>query len=179
MLPLYVLGDEERWDWPAASQELKTAMALNPNDPFVLVMAGDQRMAIGQSAESLSLYDAALSTDPLLASLYQSAGWAYVSLGRFGEAERAMRRVLEISPTYGDAHHDLAVILLMEGRPQDALSEIQKETPVGGRAAGLVLVYQALHRNKEADTELTRLESRACGRYGDVDRRGARISWPE
>jgi tetratricopeptide (TPR) repeat protein len=79
-------------------------------------------------------------------------------LGRFAEAERAMRRVLDISPTYGSAHHDLAVILLMEGRPQDALSEIQKETPVSGRAAGLVLVYQALHRNKEADAELTQLE---------------------
>jgi TolB-like protein len=146
------------WDWPAALQEVNTAMALSPNDPFVLVTAANQRQAIGQWTESLSLCDAGLSTDPLLATLYQAVGWGYVYLGRFAEAERAMRRVLDISPTYGSAHHDLAVILLMEGRPQDALSEIQKETPVGGRAAGLVLVYQALHRNKEADAELTQLE---------------------
>jgi TolB-like protein/Flp pilus assembly protein TadD len=146
------------WDWPAALQEVNTAMALSPNDPFVLVTAAGQRQAIGQWSESLSLCDAGLSTDPLLATLYQNVGWGYVYLGRFAEAERAMRRVLDISPTYGTAHHDLAVILLMEGRPQDALSEIQKETLVGGRAAGLVLVYQALHRNKEAEAELTQLE---------------------
>jgi TolB-like protein len=147
------------WDWPAALQEVTTAIALSPSDPFVLVTAADQRLAMGQWAESLSFCDAGLSTDPMLATLYQNAGWAYLSLGRFGEAERAMRRALEISPTYGGAHHDLAVILLMEGKAQDALAEIEKETPAGGRAAGLVLVYQALHRNKEADAELARLEA--------------------
>jgi hypothetical protein len=82
-----------------------------------------------------------------------------VYLGRFAEAERAMRRVLEISPTFGTAHHDLGVILLMEGRAQDALSEMQKETPVGGRSAGLALVYHALHRDHEADVELAGLET--------------------
>jgi adenylate cyclase len=147
------------WNWPAAVQEMKTAMALNPNDPFVLVTAADQRMAIGLWAEAVTLCDAALSTDPLLATVYQNIGWAYMYLGRYAEAERAMRRVLEISPTYGGAHHDLGVILLMEGKPEEALGEIQKETPLGGRAAGLALVYHALHRNQEADAELIQLEA--------------------
>jgi TolB-like protein len=147
------------WDWPAARQEVEAAMALNPNDPFVLVTAADHRLAIGQWAEAVSLCDAALSTDPLLATVYQNVSWAYVYLGRYAEAERAMRRVLEFSPTYGGAHHDLGVVLLMEGRPEEALEEIQKETPLGGRAAGLVLVYHALHRKQEADAELAQLEA--------------------
>jgi TolB-like protein len=147
------------WDWPAALQEVNTAMALNPNDPFVLVTAADQRIAIGLWAEAVSLCDAALSTDPLLATVYQNAGWAYIYLGRYAEAERALRRVLQISPTYDGAYHDLGVILLMEGKTEEALGEIQKETPLGGRAAGLVLVYHALHRNQEADAELTQLEA--------------------
>ena len=70
-----------------------------------------------------------------------------------------MRRVLEISPTYGSAHLALGTILLLEGRPQEALAEMQMETPVGGRAAGLVLAYAALQRNQEADAELTHLEA--------------------
>jgi TolB-like protein len=147
------------WDWPAALQEVKTAIALAPNDPFVLVTAAIEREAIGQGTEALSLSEAALSTDPLHAGAHQIRGWAYVYLGRLAEAERAMRRVLEISPTYGTAHHGLGVILLLEGRPQDALSEMQKETPVGGRSAGLALVYHALHRDHDSDVELARLEA--------------------
>jgi TolB-like protein len=147
------------WDWPAAMQEVKAAVALNANDPFVLVTAADQRIAIGLSGEAVTLCNTALSTDPLLATAYQNVGWAYLYLGRYAEAERAMRRVLQISPTYGGARHDLGVILLMEGKPEQALGEIQKETPLGGRAAGLVLVYHALHRKPEADAELTQLEA--------------------
>jgi tetratricopeptide (TPR) repeat protein len=147
------------WDWPAAQQEVKSAIALAPNDPFVLVTAAIEREAVGQWTEGLSFSEGALSTDPLLATAHQNRGWAYEYLGRFADAERAMRRVLEISPTYGTAHHDLGVILLMEGKPQDALSEMQKETPVGGRSAGLALVYHALHRDHEADVELARLEA--------------------
>jgi TolB-like protein len=147
------------WDWPAALREVKTAMALAPNDPYVLVTAAIEREATGQWSEALALCEAALSTDPLLATVHQNRGWASAYLGRLEEAERAMRRVLEISPTYGSAHHDLGVILLMEGKPQDALSEMQKETPVGGRSAGLALVYHALHRDREADVELAGLEA--------------------
>jgi tetratricopeptide (TPR) repeat protein len=147
------------WDWPAALQEVNTAMALSPNDPFVLVTAAIQRQAIGQWVESLSLCDTALSTDPLLATVYENSGWSYGYMGRFAEAERAIRRVLEISPTFAGAHHDLGVILLMERRPEEALAEMQKETPLNGRSAGLVLAYRALHRNEESDAELKQLKT--------------------
>jgi TolB-like protein len=147
------------WDWAMATQEVNSAIALSPNDPFVLVTAADEHLAVGKSAESLSLCEAGLSTDPLLSTLYQNAAWAYMALGRFQEAARALRRVLDISPTYVQAHHDLGVALLLGGNPQEALSEIQKETPEGGRSAGLVLAYQALHRGSEADAELARLET--------------------
>jgi TolB-like protein len=146
------------WDWPAALQEVETAMALSPNDPFVLGTAAIQRGAVGQWVESLSLCHAALSTDPLHAGAYQISFWTFIHLGRFAEAERAIRRVLEISPTYTGAHFQLGLILLMEGRSQEALTEMQKEIPLGGRAAGLVLVYHALRRTQEADAELAQLE---------------------
>jgi TolB-like protein/Tfp pilus assembly protein PilF len=147
------------WDWQAAQQEMNTAMALNPNDPFVLVVAAEQRISIGQWAEAVSLCDAALSTDPLYATVYDSSVWAYVNLGRLTEAEHALHRVLEISPTFEGAHHDLGVILLLQQRPQEALTEMRKETPLGGQAAGLVLSYHALRLDQQADEELTRLES--------------------
>jgi hypothetical protein len=66
--------------------------------------------------------------------------------------------VLEISPTFGSAHHDLGVVLLLEGRAQEPLAEFQKEPLEGLRSAGLALAYYALHRSREADAELAHLE---------------------
>ena len=50
------------------------------------------------------------------------AGWAYLRLGRFAEAEKASRRALEISPTYESAHYYLGVVLLTEGKAEEALA---------------------------------------------------------
>ena len=147
------------WNWPAAQQDMKTAMALDPYNPIVLVFASEERIAVGKPAEAMQLLNTAVSADPLLATAYQQIVWASLRLRRFADASQAARRTLEISPTYEGAHHDLGVALLMQEKPQEALIEVQKETPAGGRSAGLVLAYQALHRNHEADAELEHLES--------------------
>jgi TolB-like protein/Tfp pilus assembly protein PilF len=147
------------WNWAVARQELQTAMASDPYNPFVLVEGASERNAVGQWGEAIRLCNAGLAADPLLATLHEASGWAHLRLGQFAEAEAALRRVLEISPTFVTAHRQLGTILLMEGRPRDALSEMQKETSVGGRSLGLVLAYESLRRTQEAATELARLEA--------------------
>jgi hypothetical protein len=46
--------------------------------------------------------------------------------------------VLQISPSYVRAHYELGTTLLAEGKAEAALEEMQKETPDGGRDAGLL-----------------------------------------
>jgi tetratricopeptide (TPR) repeat protein len=87
----------------------------------------------------------------------------YLRLGRLAEAERANRRVLEITPTFVTDHYYLGIVLLMEGKAQEALAEMQKETPAGGQMAGLAVVYEALRRRKDADAALARLEAESAG----------------
>ncbi len=151
------------WNWLAAQEDMRTAMTLAPYNALVLVFASEERMAVGQPAEAAHLLETALGTDPLLATLHEQFFLAYLRLGRFADAEHAARRALEISPTFEGAHHDLGVALLMQGKAQEALIEIQRETPAGGRSAGLVLAYQALHRDREALSELEHLEGEHGG----------------
>ena len=146
------------WDWPAAEQELRTAVKLAPDDPTVLLMVAEERMVVGQLLEALHLTDAAIASDPLHAGLYEVRGWVYLRLGRLAEAEAANSRLLEISPTYVLGHYDLGIVLLMQGRTEAALAEMQKETSLGMQTAGLAVVYSGLHRVKDADTALARLE---------------------
>jgi Flp pilus assembly protein TadD len=102
--------------------------------------------------------DAASAADPLHAGIYEDSGAAYLRLGRLAEAENAARRVLEITPTYAGGHFNLAVILLIEGKKEAAVAELQKETVPAAALGGLVFAYQAMHRTREADAALARFE---------------------
>jgi TolB-like protein len=147
------------WDWAAALKETTIAMTQATPDAFTLFTASIERMAAGQWKEAIRIAGAAMAVDPLQPSAYENINWAYLRSGRFAEAEAAARRVLQISPTYTGAHRDLGNALLMQGKAEEALTEMQKETFVGWQQVGLVLANQALHRAQNASAELARLEA--------------------
>jgi TolB-like protein/tetratricopeptide (TPR) repeat protein len=146
------------FDWPAAEREINIAMALAPTNPHVLIFAADECLAVGRWNEAVRLMDAASAADPLHPGIYEDSGAAYLRLGRLTEAEKAARRVLEITPTYAGGHYQLAVILLTEGKNEAALAELQKETVPAATLGGLALVYHAMHRPRDADAALARFE---------------------
>ncbi len=155
-----VLGNvytEFEWDWLAAARELKTAVVLAPNYPPVLGFAAMERLALGQWGEALHFLDAATTADPLDPTVYVYRAWTYVRMGRLAEAESAANRALEIDPTMAWGHYYLGNALLMRGRPEEALPEMQRETHVGAQQQGLAVVYQALGQTKEADAAQARL----------------------
>jgi tetratricopeptide (TPR) repeat protein len=150
---------EYDWNWPAAERESKTIIELAPGSPSVLLYVADERMAVGQLNESLQLLDTAISADPFNAELYIERSWVYLRLGRLTEAEGDSRRVLDIRPSFAWAHYYLAIVLLTAGKAEAALAELQKETAAGLQQAGLAVVYQALHRTKEAEAAIARLRA--------------------
>jgi len=156
---------EYDWDWPAADREAKTALALAPNNPRALMCAAEEGIAMGRWSDALGFIDSAIATDPLEGSIYRMRGYSYLRLGRYSEAESAFRRALEISPTTVWGHYFLAMALLTEGNAEAALAEMQKESDRDGRNGGLVVVYQALHRPRDAEEAFTRLKGEGAGRW--------------
>jgi len=147
------------WDWAAAEKETTIAIKQGPPDAFTLFTASLERMAAGQWKEAVRIAEAAITVDPLQASNYENISWVYLRSGRFAEAEAAARRALQISSTYTGAHRDLGNALLMQGKAEEALVEMQHETFVGWQQVGLVLANQALHRTQAANEGLARLET--------------------
>ena len=157
-----VLGDVRALydlDWPGAARELDTAVALAPSDPMVLSYAATERLAVGQWAEATHILDGATAADPLDPGIHEISCWLYLRMGRLAEAEAAARRLLEIAPRYAWGHYDLGLTLLVNGKFQAALAEMEKEAAEEGKEAGLAVAYQALHRSKDADEALVRLET--------------------
>ena len=64
--------------------------------------------------------------DPRDARIQERLGMTYYQKGRAPEAERHLRRALELSPDYHDARYNLAVLLLSEERFAECIAESQR-----------------------------------------------------
>jgi TolB-like protein len=175
-----VIDVQYEWDWSAGARECELAERLGPRQPYVPIATAIARMPVGKWSEATYFIEAAGALNPLDPRVHEVAGLLYIHAGRLAEAEAALRRSLEISPTYVRDHLYLGIALVLEGRPQEALTEMQQEAAPGGRDAGLVVAYHALHRDEEALAALTRLKAehandaamliaQACAFIGDSD----------
>ena len=163
---------EYDWNWAAAAREMSLAVSLAPHNPVVLYLAATERLAVGPWDKGITFANAATTVDPLDPGIHSIASLIYSRMGRMTEAESAVRRALEISPTLGWGHHWLGVILVVEGRAAEALTEMQKESAPGYKLSGLAVAYFALRRTKDSDDALAHLES---GYAGDSAMRVAEV----
>ncbi|MGB8709829.1 MAG: tetratricopeptide repeat protein, partial [Methyloceanibacter sp.] len=116
----YVLVQERDFDGALAAAN-KT-VALGPYDTFVLSDLMIILVQVGRPDQALQWADRAAARDPALGWCYNyGRGWAYLALGRFGEAVDALRQT-----EYNDAHLLLAVAYVRLGRLADARAEVGK-----------------------------------------------------
>jgi TolB-like protein/tetratricopeptide (TPR) repeat protein len=146
------------WDRAAAAREINTALQLAPNNVFVLMVAGKERLVVGDWTESLRLLNLAISIDPFLPTVFVMRGVVFQRINRTSDAKKDFRRTLEISPAFPRIHSRIADVLLAEGNPEAALAELQREAPAFS-LKGLALVNHALKRHGESDAALARLVS--------------------
>ena len=144
------------YDWAGADKELAKAMASNPGNALSLVQIA--RLAFGRGSYDVAkkYSAAALSLDPLDALVFQVDGWMRYLRGDLVGAEGAIRRSIELSPTFLQNHFALGAILLARGQLEAALKEMGTEALEGGRDTGLAVVYYALGRRAESDAALAR-----------------------
>jgi tetratricopeptide (TPR) repeat protein len=146
------------WDWAAAQREIDAAFALGGrNAAGVSTAARIVSATDPASPNAVSLLHEAIALDPLSAEAHIAlALFVYLRTGRFVEAERSIRRGLQISPRFGSARYALAISLLMQGRLDEALAEAKQETLVDGQLESSAAIYHAQHRNAESDATMTR-----------------------
>jgi TolB-like protein/Flp pilus assembly protein TadD len=155
-----ILGNihtEYDWNWAAAERESRTALALAPNDADVLIFAAIERLATGDWRAAGQLIDASIASGPLDSADQVTRAILYLRTGRVAEAEETLRHSIQIAPTHQGIHNYLGQCLLLEGKLEAAVAEMQQETLSWARVQGLALAYFALHRSKEADAALSDL----------------------
>jgi len=80
---------------------------------------------LGRFDEDLAMGRRAIDLDPLNADSWENLGESKFFMGQLDEAAADSKKALELNPDVVAAHSVLSQIYVMQGRPQDALREIE------------------------------------------------------
>ena len=145
------------FDWAGAHASFQRAVALDPGNPEVVRAAAGSAAILGRFDEALPLNRRALDLDPLNADSWESLAETEFFMGQLDQAAAHCKKALELSPDVVAAHMVLSQIYVMQGRPQDALPEIELVRYDSVRAFLFPIAYYALGRKKESDAALSNL----------------------
>jgi len=145
------------WDWRGAEVSLRRALELAPGNAVMLRRAGSVAGNLGRLDEAIALYHQALAQDPLSAPAYHNLGLALYAADRLAEAEAAFRQVLELAPQQPIARAFLSLVLLAQGRGEEALAEVLREPEEWARLWASAVIHHAAGRREESEAALQAL----------------------
>ncbi|MDX1556415.1 MAG: tetratricopeptide repeat protein, partial [Xanthomonadales bacterium] len=117
-------------DYELAANYYRRALRLSPNNASVLNNGAILASKIGRTDKAIELLTRAAKADPVSAIPHLNLAQIHMSLGDLDEAQRATGKALELNPNVYAAPSYLALISLLRGDPEQALSradEIQLE----------------------------------------------------
>ena len=89
-------------------------------DTYDLFRRGSDQLAQGMAAQATVSLEKAKKREPDKASIRERLGIAYFRIGRYTEAEKEFRAMLELSPADDYAHYALGRCLEKQGRDHEA-----------------------------------------------------------
>jgi TolB-like protein len=143
------------FDWVGADASIQRAIALEPGNPEFVRLAALSASILGRFEEALPLARQAVDLDPLNAESWERLAETEFSMGQLDKAAADGKKAL--GPDAWPGPGLLSQIYVMQGRPQDALREIELVRYPSLRANLYAMAYYALGRKKESDAALSEL----------------------
>jgi transcriptional activator of cad operon len=150
-------------DLNGARGEFDRALQLQPDDPLLLMSQARLAAEMGQADRSIEFGRRATAVDPLNPWTFSALGDVYLYLGHPAEAEPAYRKAIQINPSLAYNHSALAVALLTNHKPAEAVAESEREPDPQYRLMVRPIALDAAGRKKDAEQELAELKLR----YGE------------
>lgn len=142
------------FDIDGAARSNARALELAPGSSAVLDVASVLAYKMGRLAEALELGRRVLVQDPLSPGFWHNLGLTTHAAGLLEESAAAFARALDLAPQRFVSRALLALVLVDEGRPEEALEQTSLEPDDFWRTWALALIFFKLGRQPEADAAL-------------------------
>jgi serine/threonine protein kinase/tetratricopeptide (TPR) repeat protein len=147
------------WDWKGAERSCRTALNLEPDNVEALLSCGWLCFHLGRFPEAETLLLDSIQRDPLSAEGYVAIGMLYRAMERHADAERSLRKAIELIPQGVHTRYVLAVLLAQQGRDPEAVALAAEEPTAWGRLTALAYAHHHAGRVTESDKALRELEA--------------------
>jgi TolB-like protein/Tfp pilus assembly protein PilF len=151
------------FDWRGAEAQYRRALELTPNDGRAKFAFGVQLATFGHIEQAIKLTQEALATEPLRDDWYYNLANYHSALNHLDEAERAIRRAIELQPAAPIFHVTLVIIEIKRGNADAALAAAQQEPPGSWQDIALALARQIGTERSLADAALRTVIDRDTG----------------
>jgi len=159
---------QRQWRWSDAEFEYKRALQLKPNDAGAHVGLADWLMCQGRTDEALTRSMRARELDPIGVN-GSHLGWIMFEARHYDDAIRELRSDLAVHPDSAMAHWFLGFVLIEDGRPAEAIPELEKTVSLMNRSSGaigvLIRAYARAGRRADALRMLAELKKRLESEY--------------
>ncbi|MET0227034.1 MAG: tetratricopeptide repeat protein [Dokdonella sp.] len=151
------LLQSKQLDWAGAEAEYQRAVALAPDDTLARVQLAMLTGTRGQLQKAVELTRQALVVDPRRAAAFNFLGRFLTALGRYDEAEQAIRQSIELRSGNAAAYVGLTTLAILRKDPASALREALGMAPGNWRTIALALARQVGDDAAAADAALQAL----------------------
>jgi tetratricopeptide (TPR) repeat protein len=160
------------WDFPAAEEEFKRAVELNPNYATAHHLYGRHLMIMGRLDEAVVEIRRASELDPLSLIINADLSAPLFFARQYDRAIESLRKTLEMDPHFPLTHWRLGAAYEYKEMHEEALAEFQKAIELSGSSADkptmlatLAGAYATSGRRDEARDILDRLKEQSQQEY--------------
>jgi len=156
------------WDWPAAEQQYRRALEINPSLPEAQLGYANYLATLGHFDEALSRVQQAYLFDPLALESRKEALWIYYFSGRMPETVEQAQKTIEMEPTAGLPHAMLAMAYAQMGKRPETLQAAENAIRLANSPSILTTTAAALAhvgQSREAKQLLSKALEQAKERY--------------
>jgi TolB-like protein/Tfp pilus assembly protein PilF len=145
------------YNWKAAGETLRKALALAPQDPALLMEAGNLAQCRGELPKAVELHRRAVALDPVNAQARAFLANALATAEKPSEARAEYERVIELNPSAPNTYAAIGLCYLAEGKPEEAAIAAQKDAANWAELLTLSCARWAQKRGPESDAALSEL----------------------
>ena len=128
---------ENFFDWRGAENELRQAIALNPNYAYARDQYGIMLAQLGRVNQALTESRRAVELDPLSVEVHSDLTVTLAAQGKYQAAMEQARRALALDPTSDLAQFGIGWTDIQAGKISQAIPELQKAYTV--RTSGYIV----------------------------------------